>query len=60
MIIKCPCCSTEIDLLPGENFTGFEAHKYYDCFCNNCRRVFEIYVNKEFIEAYKKEDKRWH
>ena len=55
IIVNCPYCSEEINILFGEEMTNLIRKGYSDCKCDYCKRIFEIKNGKEKIETYVKE-----
>ena len=55
LIVNCPYCQEEINILFGEEIGNLLRKGISDCTCNSCKRVFEIYQGSEQYETRKKE-----
>ena len=55
IIVTCPYCGEEINILFGEEMTNLIRSGYSDCKCDYCNRVFGLRNGKEKIEEFVKE-----
>lgn len=51
IIVECPYCNEEINILFGEEIINLINKGISECKCDYCRQVFEIYQGKEKYET---------
>lgn len=54
LIVDCPYCKEEINILFGEEIKNLLIKNASDCKCDYCNRVFEIYQGKDRYKVRKK------
>lgn len=54
IIVECPYCGEEIDILFGEEIGNLIRNGVSDCTCDYCKRTFEIYQGPEQYEVREK------
>jgi len=58
ILVDCPYCGEEINILFGEEIGNLITKGVSDCKCDYCRKVFEIYQGKEKYETREKNDRQ--